>query len=189
VDILDPSMADAFPLFEAGDIMLSMRSLNLIVVLDAEGRRAKWWQHGPWYRQHDPDFEPDGKISVLDNDMNGGASRIIEIDPVTRKTKEIFAGSPQVPFYTWRRGNHQRLENGNILIAESETGRAFEVDREGDLVWEYQNRFDERRNLLVSNAIWLPPDFFEPEAFRCRDRIAEAPMADLRSRNVTFIER
>ena len=35
IEILDTSMADAFPQFQAGDIMISMRNLNLIMVLDA----------------------------------------------------------------------------------------------------------------------------------------------------------
>jgi hypothetical protein len=172
VEVLEESMADAFPLFEAGDIMLSLRNLNLIVVADAKDLRVKWWQHGPWHRQHDPDFLANGRISVFGNNMNGDASRIIEIDPVTRKTQVVFEGSPQLPFYTWRRGNHQRLDNGNILITEAEVGRVFEVDRSGSLVWEYQNRFDQERNLLVSAAIWVPPDFFEPGAPRCHDSAA-----------------
>jgi hypothetical protein len=181
VEILDESIADAFPLFEAGDIMLSMRSLNLIVVIDADSMRIKWWQHGPWHRQHDPDFLPNGKISVFDNNMHEDASRIIEIDPVTRETEVVFEGSAQLPFYTWIRGKHQHLDNGNILIVESSAGRVLEVDRSGRLVWEYQNRFDEDQNLLVSNAIWIPRNFFEPDALKCNDATADVPASALES--------
>jgi Arylsulfotransferase (ASST) len=179
VDRLDESMAEAFPLFEAGDIMLSMRNSNLIVIVDAKDLHIKWWQHGPWHRQHDPDFMPNGRISVFSNNMNGDASRIIEIDPVTRETEVVLEGSPQLPFYTWRRGNHQRLDNGSILITETEAGRVFEVDGDGRLVWEYENRFDEDRNLVVSNSIWAPRDFFEPGALRCLDGTGDAAVSDL----------
>jgi hypothetical protein len=172
VEILDESMANAFPLFAAGDIMLSMRSLNLVIVLDAQDMHAKWWQHGPWHRQHDPDFLPNGRISVFDNDMGGRASRILEIDPVTRAVEVIFEGSPQLPFYTPIRGKHQQLDNGDILIVEPSAGQAFEVDRDGALVWQYQNRFDENRNLLLSDAVWLPTDFFQPGALQCDDAAA-----------------
>jgi len=170
VEMLDPSIAPAFPLFEAGDVMLSLRNVNLVVVLDAQDLHIKWWQHGPWHRQHDPDFLPNGRISVFDNNMDGGVSRIIEIDSVTRETETVFEGSPNQPFYTRIRGKHQLLDNGNIFIAESQAGRAFEVTRNGEVVWEYQNRFDEDRNLLVSDAILLPPDFFAPDALQCSDR-------------------
>jgi hypothetical protein len=45
-------------------------------------------------------------------------------------------------------------------------------------VWEYRNRFDARRNLLVGDALWLPLDFFEPDALRCRGSAAEALVSD-----------
>jgi len=31
----------------------------------------------------------------------------------------------------------QRLVNGNTFICESNTGRVFEVTKEGEIVWEY----------------------------------------------------
>jgi hypothetical protein len=36
-------------------------------------------------------------------------------------------------------GKHQWLPNGNLLISESMRGRAFEIDRDGRVVWEYLN--------------------------------------------------
>ncbi len=33
----------------------------------------------------------------------------------------------------------QRLGNGNTLICEALTGRVFEVDTEGEIVWDYIN--------------------------------------------------
>ena len=36
-------------------------------------------------------------------------------------------------------GTAQRLANGNTLITESDSGRAFEVTREGEIVWEFWN--------------------------------------------------
>ncbi|MEM8987204.1 MAG: arylsulfotransferase family protein [Pseudomonadota bacterium] len=167
VEVLTPDIADAFPMFEAGDMMISLRSPNLVAVVDGEGETVKWWQHGPWHRQHDPDFMPNGKISVFDNNMNGEASRIIEIDPLTRETKVAFEGSEETPFYTWIRGKHQRLPNGNILITEPQAGRVFEVTAGGEVVWEYHNRYDEAQNLLINKSIWLPSDFFTVETVRC----------------------
>jgi hypothetical protein len=37
------------------------------------------------------------------------------------------------------RGGAQRLPNGNTLITESDKGRAFEVTREGEIVWDFYN--------------------------------------------------
>lgn len=165
VEILSPEYAGAFPDFEAGDIMISLRSLNLVAVLDGQDLTLKWYQHGPWHRQHDPDFLPDGTISVFDNNMHGGFSRIVRIDPTTRRYEVLFEGSKEVPFYTWIRGKHEHLPNGNILVTEPQGGRAFEVDRAGNVVWEYRNAFDAGRNLVINKAMSLPRDFFEPDAF------------------------
>ncbi len=161
VEVLTAEMAPAFPLFDPGDVMISLRSLNLIAVMDSDMRTLKWWQHGPWHRQHDPDFLPNGRISIYDNNMHGGSSRILEIDPATGETRVRFAGTPERPFYSWIRGKHQALPNGNLLITEPQAGRVIEVDPDGEIVWEFQNSFDDARNLLVGDAKWLPQDFFK----------------------------
>jgi len=36
-------------------------------------------------------------------------------------------------------GKHQALPNGNMLITESDNGRAFEIDESGEIVWEFVN--------------------------------------------------
>lgn len=161
VEVLSEEMADAFPLFEAGDVMYSMRNLNLVIVFDPETETVKWYQHGPWLRQHDPDFLPDGRISIYNNRMEYGESNIMVIDPVTREVEVVYAGTKDEPFYSVIRGKHQTLENGNILIVEAQGGRVFEVTPAGEIVWQYVNRYDQDRTAIISNAIRHPPSFFE----------------------------
>ena len=163
VEVLSAELAPAFPLFEAGDVMYSMRDTNGIIVFDPDDGRVKWFQHGPWLRQHDPDFLPDGRISIFDNRPRYQASRIIAIDPVTRATEVLYRGTEDHPFYTAARGKHQHLPNGNILITETESGRVFEVTREQEIVWELINRYDERRVGGISNALRYPEDYFTVE--------------------------
>jgi hypothetical protein len=163
VELLSTAMADAFPMFEAGDVVYSMRDLNALMVFDPEREVVKWYKHGPWLRQHDPDFLPDGRISVYNNRMEYGQSNIMTIDPVTEEFEVVYKGSTAAPFYSAIRGKHQTLDNGNILIVESMRGRVFEVDPEGEIVWQYVNRYDDERIGVVSNAIRRPPAFFEVE--------------------------
>ena len=167
VEILGPDLADAFPMFEAGDIMISLRTPNLVAVLDPESLKVKWWQHGPWHRQHDPDFQPDGTITVFDNRLDFGHSQIVRIDPKTREWTRLFRGSDEIPFYTRTRGQHQVLANGSLLLTSTNSGRALEISPDGKLVWEFQNVFDERRNALVKMAMLVPEDFFLPDALSC----------------------
>ena len=168
VEVLSPKLASAFPMFHAGDLLISLRSLNLVAVIDPDSHKMKWWRIGPWHRQHDPDFLPDGSISVYDNNMSFKNSRIIKSYPASGKTEVVFSGGNKFPFYSWRRGKHQTLENGNLLITDSEQGRVFEVDPLGDVVWIFNNIFDEKRNAVVNKAIHLPEDFFSPGVLDCR---------------------
>ena len=171
VEVLSPELAKAFPDFAAGDLLISLRSVNLVGVIDADSHDLKWSKTGPWYRQHDPDFLPDGTISIFDNNMSFGASRILAVDPLTGNYHTIFEGRDDQPFYSWRRGQQERLYNGNLLITESERGRVIEVDGNGDTVWEYNNIYDHTRNGVVTRAMLLPDDFFEQGVLQCGDHM------------------
>lgn len=167
IEALSAEMAAAFPQFNTGDLLISFRSINLLAVMDPQTYNFKWWHIGPWHRQHNPHFMPDGTIMVYDNNMNFDTSKIMTINPTTNEVKTIFAGHPQAPFYSWRRGKVQRLADDALLITESEKGRAFIVDNEGQLVWEYNNIYDETRNGVLNKAIWVPANYFSPHALDC----------------------
>ena len=169
VEVLREDMAAAFPQFAAGDLLVSMRNINAIAVLDGKTLAVKWWRTGPFIRQHDPDFLPNGHIMVFDNRMGGerrrfGQSRVLEIDPKDPVTTELvwsFTGSEEVPFYTDHRGKLQVLPNGNILVAESLAGRVFEIAREGGdikLVWQWVNGLGDGLIGYVTQADRIPPD-------------------------------
>jgi hypothetical protein len=66
---LPSETADAYPLFSAGDLAISMRGLNLVIVVDPSTNKVKWHQTGPWLRQHDPEFRSDGRISIFNNNV------------------------------------------------------------------------------------------------------------------------
>ena len=160
VEPLRRDMADAFPMFEPGDLLISLREANLVAVVEPSEGRLRWWRHGPWHKQHDPDFQPDGTISVYDNRTGIGPSRILRVAPATGDISTVLEGTEQAPFYSWQRGKHQFLPNGNILVTEAERGRVFEASPEGDLIWERDLVWDADRNLVVTEARHLPPGFF-----------------------------
>ena len=172
VEVLRPGMADAFPAFEAGDLLFSLRELNLVAVVDPRTGILKWWQHGPWFKQHDPDFEPDGTITVFDNATGRMQSRILQIDPQDRRATVVFEGTEDDPFYTWRRGKHQMLSNGNLLLTEAEHGRALEVSADGHVVWTHDMVWDADSNLIITEARHVPEGFFTNGIPSCGNTIA-----------------
>lgn len=161
VEELLPEMAEAFPMFEAGDLLLSIRELDMVAVI-SQGGEMKWVQQGPWLKQHDPDFEPDGRIVVYDNSRHRPRSLIMAVDPATREVVdaiEAFDG----PFKSAYRGKHQGLPNGNRLITVPEQGQAIEVTPDGAVAVEFNNvsHVDPAFNEDMTNARWLPEGFFE----------------------------
>lgn len=139
VEPLHSSIAGEYPLFEAGDLVVSLRPINLVFVFDPETMEVKWHASGPFIGQHDPDFIGDGWIGVLDNNRGWSeeGSRIIAFQPHTDSMKTLFQGKHLDRFYTHHRGKWQMLENGNMLLTEEEAGRAVEVTSEGNPVWEW----------------------------------------------------
>lgn len=167
VEILRPELADRFPLFAAGDLLVSLRDLSTIAVIDGASRTVKWSMTGRFVLQHDPDFLANGHILLFDNRGGagaGGASQILEIEPVSQQVVWRYGGSAEHPFYTEIRGMEEALPNGNVLIAESGTGRVFEVTRTAspEIVWEYWNRLSDQdgkgRIGIVTWAERVTPD-------------------------------
>ena len=174
VEELTSKMAAGFPQFRAGDLLVSLRNLNMIIVMDPVTRKVKWHQTGPWLKQHDPDFQAHGRISVFDNNDDGtptgsilGGSHIMEVDPATGKTSIRYGGTPEQHWFSHRRGKHQYLANGNVLIADSETGRIIEVTPKGDIVWEYVNRYDDQSVAVVRGATRYPENYFTVKDWKC----------------------
>ena len=165
VEALPAALAAAFPMFAAGDLLVSLRNLNLVMVLDPDSEQIKWSMVGPFMRQHDPDFQPDGRITLFDNrpdrsaGTTRGGSRILAIDPATRHVEVVYGGRPEQFFYSKRMGEQQRLPNGNYLITPTEAGYVFEVNPAGDVVWSYVNRFDEQSVAWLEGATRYPANF------------------------------
>ena len=161
VDVLTAALAPQFPQFKAGDLLVSFREISLVAVIDPDTAELKWWSVGPWIEQHDPDFLPDGRISVYSNNPNRGRSEILKIDPQTRAiANDLYDGNTR--FYSASMGSHQYLPNGNVLITVPDEGRVLLVSSRGDPIMEFDNvssrsgQFNEH----VENAVWLPRDYF-----------------------------
>jgi len=142
IDFIDAETARHFPFARSGQVMLSFRSINAVVLLDLESEKVVWALRGPWIAQHDPDLLANGNLLIFDNLGNlgdGGPSRVIEFDPLTQEIEWAYAGDANTPLESRTRSAQQRLANGNTLITESDAGRILEVSAAGDIVWEFIN--------------------------------------------------
>ncbi|HVX12533.1 MAG TPA: arylsulfotransferase family protein [Pirellulales bacterium] len=135
VRVLKKEQAERFPLFRAGQVLLSMRNLSVLAVLDPEQGKIVWAARGAWYAQHDPSFVDEGRLLLYDNLGIANGSRVLEYDPQTQALPWSFAGSTSAPFYSSERGMAQRLPNGNTFVVNSEAGEMLEVTRDKRVVW------------------------------------------------------
>ena len=151
--------------FKPGDVLVSLRNINTVFVFDAETEEIKFISSGQFVRQHDPDFIDGNTFSVFDNNNNNAAkpgnrqSRIAIVSAEDDMIKVYFKGTAEQPFFTNVMGKHQWLPNGNLLITESKSGRGFEINQQGEIVWQYINYVDRGIVGVVSEAQRLPLEY------------------------------
>ncbi|MEM9843178.1 MAG: arylsulfotransferase family protein [Pseudomonadota bacterium] len=170
IEALSAELAPAFPMFEAGDLLMSLRNMQAIVVMDPETYEIKWLRQGPWIHQHDPEFRTDGLISVFNNNFQGRyelRSAVVAVNPATGQVSNLFE-NPQ--FYSERMGQQQEVTPTVLHVSVPGEGRAFEVDTTTDrILFEFNNRVLEGHNGHLANSVWLPEDFFDedPKTYSC----------------------
>ncbi|MEX0727697.1 MAG: arylsulfotransferase family protein [Planctomycetaceae bacterium] len=150
--------------FTRGDVLVSLRNINTVFVFNRHTEQIKYISTGMFVRQHDPDFIDGDSFSVFDNnnvapEEKNPQSKIVIVRVPENTTEVFFEGTPEKPFYTDIMGKHQWLPNGHLLITEATKGRAFEIDRDGEIVWEYVNQLDEKTIGIISDVTRLPVDY------------------------------
>jgi len=126
--------------FQQGNHLICLRNANLILILDKDTKKVVWhWGPRMLDWPHMPTLLENGNILIYDNGANRSYSRIVELNPISKSIEWEYKARPPQQFYSQWRGSNQRLPNGNTLICESENGRAFEVTKDKEIVWEFYN--------------------------------------------------
>lgn len=132
--------------FKPGNIMFLPRNFWTAYILDRDTNEIVWSYGGNYkggmIRGHEVHMISEGlpgagNVLIFDNGKDGvrEESYVLEINPVSKETVWTYDVGPQ--FYSNASGSIQRFSNGNTLIAEDLTGRAFEVTSDKEIVWEY----------------------------------------------------
>lgn len=153
IKILDGRVANDNKAFQKGNVLVSVRELNLLAVIDPEKATVLWVTEGPWKAQHEPIVLRNGNILLFDNRGGGTFSRVLEFHPnFPTNILWSYSALPPESFYSPIVGSQQRLSNGNTLITDTAGGRAFEVDSGNKIVWEYYNpeRAGKGRHLIAA---------------------------------------
>jgi hypothetical protein len=141
LQIVTPEIARLFPFVREGQILLSHNNRGAISVLDPASRTIVWARTISRHHQHTARFLSNGTIGVFKNSDNisgKGGSLVVTLQPESGAETWVFAGDEKSGFYSDNRGSIQPLPNGNILVTESNAGRAFELTPAREIVWEYR---------------------------------------------------
>ncbi len=137
---------NAVEVLDDGNILVSFMKTNTIAIIERGTGKIKWkWGPGELAHQHSPTRLDNGNILVFDNGFHPygfpwGFSRVLEVNPETGAMVWSYGGGAETTeFYSATMSSCQRLPNRNTLICEGNTGRIFEVDLKGKLVWEFAN--------------------------------------------------
>lgn len=153
--------------FKFGDVMLSFRNSNSIVIYNDSTKKIKDVLISGFVRQHDPDFIDGNHISIYDNynissRNRNRQSRILIHSFINEKTSVYYKGDEQNTFNSTVMGKHQWLPNGNLLITEPMNGRAFELNTNKEIVWEYINVVRKNKRALLDEVSRIHPDKIKP---------------------------
>jgi len=133
-----PELAEKDPIYSLGNILFASRNQDIVGIVDWDEKRLVWhWGRGEILGPHDATVLDNGNILIFDNGLGRGWSRSIELNPLTGEIEWEYHAPNPTDFYTASRGGNQRLPNGNTLITNSNSGEAFEVTRDGDVVWHF----------------------------------------------------
>lgn len=150
VVLVPAHVADLIEGVEVGDLLVSLRSPNLVAVLDGESGAVKRAVSGRTIAQHSPHFLPDGRVLVFDNlggSKSQGGSRVVRLDLITGELKQVFPrpdSADSLPFYSETAGHIDISKDGTrALVSVTHQGRVLEIDvASGKVLWEYNNVHD-----------------------------------------------
>jgi Arylsulfotransferase (ASST) len=173
IDPLPENLAHLFPQFSAGDLAISYATTNLIFVLDPDTLKVKWWRMGAADFQHDPDWEPDGRLVIYDNNGRVKADdptsediqlEILAFDMSSMEHETILDGK-QYDAMSQLNGRHQLTPYGTRFVTSAQQGWAFEVDEDGKIIFSFVNNVSEenRQSMHMSDAWRFSEDYFDSE--------------------------
>ena len=147
-----------------GNLLVSYCKASQLAVVSKKSSAFVWRfdPKGELAHQHCATELPGGKILAFDNGLHPKgysteASRVVEIDPASERITWAYTGDGKgqlsMYFDSALYSSCQKIEHGNVVICEGISGRIFEINNNGETVWEYVNPFPEA-NTPASNAVY-----------------------------------
>lgn len=141
--------APAYPGLVAGDLLVSLRTLDTVAILSRRSRRITWIMSGQTRFQYSPVFFGNNEILVFDNRgrHSGDPAAVVAVNLATRALRTLFPRPERpLPFSFVSTGSGHIALSGDrtrALLSVATGGQVLEVDlTTGALLWEYRNSHD-----------------------------------------------
>ena len=134
--------------WKKGDIFLSLRTSSMIILYRPDTSEVIKIIKGPFHAQHDVDIISESKISIFNNNIQytlDGIKRffteILIYDFNTGKFSKKFNDSLiNNKVITGSGGLNDFLDDGSIMVEQTDRGRILFFNSIGELEWEYLNK-------------------------------------------------
>ena len=144
-----------------GDLMFSSRNLSTVFLYRPSTGKIIWLKNGPWLKQHDVDYNGNGKFSIFDNGTIDSYTNIIKenipkfrivnnqnsikvYDMKNDKITEIISITKKNDIFTSAEGLHRMLKNEDVFVEETHKGILHRISKKGNIRWSLVNRLDEK---------------------------------------------
>ena len=145
---IQPVLEDT-PFFKKGDLFLSSRSLNAIILYRPSNNKIIKVIRGFFKNQHDVDIIDDRRISIYNNnvilDVNSKTedrtyNQLLiynfETDGFSIKFQDTFIENK---VNTHTAGLSEFLEDGSIIVEDTNNNRILYINSNEEVVWEFNN--------------------------------------------------
>ncbi|NBO17635.1 MAG: hypothetical protein EBV03_00110 [Proteobacteria bacterium] len=142
VQPLPESLADKFPMFEPGFLLISFKNFHAIGVLDPVTGKLVWAMRSIWSKQDKAVFGNDGSIWVYDSHgyFDGTKKelpRLVQINPADHTLLSTYLPPVGRAVGPMAIGNLEQLPGGNLLVTLTEFGKIIEITPQGEVVWQH----------------------------------------------------
>lgn len=180
--------------WKKGDLLISLRNPNTVLLFRPSENKVIWRQTGPWIHQHSADFINDHQISVFNNnsvlrnnnafvDANFLAPASInevmvydfDTNQITQPFKSLLeTARPR----SVTQGRARILPDGGLFLEETDNGRILRFSKD-KLLWSFVNDYDDKHiGVLAWSSYLTPEEARKPmEALKTRGCLSDAAPA------------
>lgn len=163
--------------WKKGDLFLSLRNQNLVLLYRPSTNKIIWYKRGPWLKQHDITILDSNRISIFGNDVLDikfsstfnqfiHGHNVIYMYDFSKNTLSTpynhFLKTSKVRTVT--EGRSKVLKDGNVFVEESNYGRLLLGNQRNEL-WSYTVKVDDNKLSTFNWCRYITEDEFKKFTF------------------------